>query len=58
MDLKRYRVCNMNKIYRVIWNSTLMRWVVTSELGRGKLNVLLPKLEPQWFLAHCCLLPL
>ncbi|EJP7979727.1 ESPR domain-containing protein [Escherichia coli] len=25
----------MNKIYRVIWNSKLMLWVVTSELGRG-----------------------
>ncbi|MGE4389571.1 MAG: ESPR domain-containing protein, partial [Citrobacter sp.] len=28
----------MNKIYRVIWNSTLMQWVVTSELGRGKIK--------------------
>ncbi|WP_071825889.1 autotransporter outer membrane beta-barrel domain-containing protein [Phytobacter massiliensis] len=28
----------MNKIYRVVWNSTLMQWVVTSELGRGKIK--------------------
>lgn len=28
----------MNKIYRVIWNSTLMRWVVTSELGRARIK--------------------
>ncbi|WP_347253636.1 autotransporter outer membrane beta-barrel domain-containing protein [Leminorella grimontii] len=28
----------MNKIYRIIWNSTLMQWVVTSELGRGKIK--------------------
>ena len=26
----------MNKIYRIIWNSTLGQWIVTSELGRGK----------------------
>lgn len=28
----------MNKIYRVIWNSTLGQWIVTSELGRGKIK--------------------
>lgn len=28
----------MNKIYRVIWNSTLMQWVVTSELGRARIK--------------------
>lgn len=28
----------MNKIYRIIWNSTLGQWVVTSELGRGKVK--------------------
>ncbi|SUB81480.1 Outer membrane protein IcsA autotransporter precursor [Pragia fontium] len=28
----------MNKIYRIIWNSTLGAWVVTSELGRGKIK--------------------
>ncbi|SUB81376.1 Outer membrane protein IcsA autotransporter precursor [Pragia fontium] len=26
----------MNKIYRIIWNSALGQWVVTSELSRGK----------------------
>lgn len=26
----------MNKIYRIIWNSTLGQWIVTSELSRGK----------------------
>ncbi|WP_159566077.1 autotransporter outer membrane beta-barrel domain-containing protein [Budvicia diplopodorum] len=26
----------MNKIYRIIWNSTLGQWIVASELGRGK----------------------
>ena len=26
----------MNKIYRVIWNYSLMAWVVASELGKGK----------------------
>ncbi|WP_216081728.1 ESPR domain-containing protein, partial [Citrobacter sp. MGH 55] len=28
----------MNKIYRVIWNSTLMQWVVTSEFGRARIK--------------------
>ncbi|VFS62139.1 Outer membrane protein IcsA autotransporter precursor [Leminorella grimontii] len=28
----------MNKIYRVIWNCTLGLWVVTSELGRGRIK--------------------
>lgn len=28
----------MNKIFRVIWNGTLGRWVVASELGRGKMK--------------------
>ncbi|WP_134531307.1 ESPR domain-containing protein [Budvicia aquatica] len=26
----------MNRIYRIIWNSALSRWVVASELSRGK----------------------
>jgi len=26
----------MNKIYRVIWNSSLMAWAAVSELGRGR----------------------
>ncbi|SUB81219.1 Outer membrane protein IcsA autotransporter precursor [Pragia fontium] len=30
------RVMEMNKIYRVIWNSHLCQWVVASELCRGK----------------------
>lgn len=28
----------MNKIYRIIWNNILSRWVVTSELGRAKIK--------------------
>ncbi|WP_392564864.1 autotransporter outer membrane beta-barrel domain-containing protein [Orbus wheelerorum] len=28
----------MNKIYKTIWNKTLGAWVVTSELGRGKIK--------------------
>ncbi|WP_166793025.1 ESPR domain-containing protein [Budvicia aquatica] len=28
----------MNKIYRIIWNNALGVWVVTSELGRGKIK--------------------
>ncbi|EER1716051.1 autotransporter outer membrane beta-barrel domain-containing protein [Escherichia coli] len=28
----------MNRIYRVIWNSTLMQWVVTSEFGRARIK--------------------
>ncbi|PKA32774.1 hypothetical protein CWR41_00350 [Cedecea lapagei] len=28
----------MNKIYRVIWNHSLNKWIVTSELGRGKIK--------------------
>lgn len=26
----------MNKFYRVIWSSTLLKWIVTSEISRGR----------------------
>lgn len=28
----------MNRIFRVVWNSTLGQWIVTSELGRSKVK--------------------
>ncbi|WP_261831319.1 autotransporter outer membrane beta-barrel domain-containing protein [Leminorella grimontii] len=34
----------MNKVYRIVWNSALMKWVVASELARGKIKNATPKL--------------